>query len=412
MNDTPDELYKCLTTNTKNFVLTRLFYNIGEFLGYCNPQHSEMPDKDLLLNISSVVFIFHSKHIDDGYILIFPRDMVNSSIVEINVFTPLYYERILTDFQKISYMDNNLVCFISTTRKIIYNTATSNLYIEGSPNDRFTAFFRLIGNLEVSASLRVYATDQFMPICMLGREINKECRGGKLRCSLESKKQKLYHDVAIAPRYISVLSKGLDLLKVLLANSDRETASLLTDKVVYETGISPDDMRNFDEKVLKLSWGTRANYETPLQDFHKNYCVIFQMENAFLAVISYDKVDKPFQGRYSANYGMLIFMNEYCYYAGRFSAATHFEVWKKSPTSSSYSLSEVCPVKALSPSCSLFTFKNCSYEIHGDFKNTCNNPLLMDDRPIGKCKVHYFVNVPGALQYFDNSLDSLKDQFI
>ena len=402
---------------TNDFLLENMGCSMHELVFSCNGLGTEPPELDRLLSLKGgMIMIFHVEKMDNGYIVVFPVDMQGSCVLYIMVITKTFMEKVFIDASEISYI--HYFYFTNESCKFVYNYLKHRLYISGVESSN--SILLSSKNYIMEATLRIYSIDLITlpnhePYYIDSAMYKSSVHSGNLHFdeSVKPGKNK-YECFSPIPKYSGSTSFGLELLSELLLNDDRVHSEFLNGNVVYKPGLSNEDLLNI-KKILELNWGIYVTNEAINQDFCKNFCVLFTLEDALLAVVYRTKETYPFRDDFTTRNGMVIFLNKYCYYIGRFTKSTSFSIWNKPQEKKSitYSLQDKSALYYREKTCSWFNYNNGKYVIHGDFRITCGKPIIMCGKNHGKATVQYIVNVPGVFKYFDNdSEDSLKFQFI
>lgn len=402
--------YEHFKEDTKKFIYQQSNTLVQNLIYACNQNFTVPPRMDTLCNSPTILMLFHIPEIDDAYITLIPVDVCHSSIIDVMIFTRSYFSRFVLEPPKMSLLDNDLMYLVTADSKFIYNYKKHELYIEGLSTCLFH-FFRTIKRKTVSANLRIYKTQTFANA--IGQDtILRNFHKGQLNFTAAAEKPK-YINVSVPWHDEERSSHGLILLKRILSNTKPESLDLFTTSLVYRTGITSEDMRNFDKTVLNLNWGFKAEKNSIHQCGCKNFTILFQMKDSFIAVVYYTYAKYPFMEEVYVNHGVFIFMNPFCYYIGRFNSRLSMISWNTDkPENMSWIISDQCYVNNGGRNGSNFCFLNNRYSIQGDFRLAFETPIAFTPEKTGQAKVHYFTDTDTVLKYFDNEKSSLRNSFI
>ena len=130
-----------------------------------------------------------------------------------------------------------------------------------------------------------------------------------------------------------------------------------------------------------------------------NYGYVAILEDCFICLFFNSNSKSPFMNNTKKRESIFVFMNQYCYFIGRTSSKFTYSFNENRTLFCEYSDYYFNEFRT-----SYIKMKNDNtYKIRGDFKRTCNLPIIFNDKQIGKYKEIYLINTIPSLNIVEKN---------
>ena len=346
-----------------------------------------------LISVKSILTIFYVFELDT-YIIEIPNKVGYSCISTLIIINPFYSESFKVDLDDYSYGALDLYYLVCTDFKIVYNSFKSTIYIEGNEKSRYN-FFKHIRHLESKASIRIYSVMKMINSKMKWKNDLFIPNDN----NIIDNKIPLYPQFSLRTKLISEKSYGLNYFIEFIKSTPEEASKLLMKKPTYMSGIIPKDFEKlrgiFTNGINEIGFeiGKRIEKNYTIEDkLYKNrlnnYGYVAILEDCFIGLFFNSNSKSPFTNNTKKRESILIFMNYYCYFIGKTVNEFSYSFSDNRIVFGEYSDEFFSEFRT-----SYVKFKgDNTYRIRGDFKRTCNSPIIFNDKQTGKYTDYYFIN--------------------
>lgn len=350
-------------------------------------------DYEKLLNVKSILTIFYIFDLDT-YIIEIPNKVGYSCISNLIIINPIYSESFKVDLDNYMYGSLDLYCLICKDFKIVYNSINSKIYLEGNENSRYN-FFKYIKHYESKASIRIYSVVKIINSKLLWKNDLFLPNNNKILDNNIS----LYQHLTLRPRIIEEKSYGLNYLIDYIKSSPEDASKMLMKKPIYKTGIRPCDFDKLNrlfsngKNEIGIEIGNLIDKNCIIENkLYKNrlnnYGFVALLKDSLICLFFNSNSKSPFINNTNKRESIFIFMNYYCYFIGRTNNKFNSSFNENRIIFNEYS-DEIFNEFRTSY---IKLRSNKTYKIRGDFKRTCNLPIIFNDSQTGSYNDYYFIN--------------------
>lgn len=360
--------------------------NYRSLLLYSNNAHSQYNSEltyDLLASVSNITIVIYIFDLD-AYIIDNPYSIANSCMSNITVITKQCSNSYDVTKEKSIYGLCNIYSILTRTFKLVYNAATSTVYIEGNKSSKYH-FFQRIERWTGKASMRIYSTSRYYKHRTKSKFVNKDMPPA---VPIPVNTEPMYKTIRLRQRVIEDRSYGLELMEKILSSDKFTAASLYTKTPVYRTGISVKDLSNIDTYILenkKIGTLVDRAYDNQIKSYscrYLSYGTLIVLKDALIGLFVNSNSKTPFQCIGQSRECIFVYMNHYCYYIGRTYA-----------TSYTFTDMRVTITEGTGTSSLDIDVGTMEYTVYGDFRKTCKKPLIPADAEEGFCRQYLYKDI-------------------